>query len=103
MAARSATTRASSPSSVRPGSAGPANPVKTVTVACPHCGESRAQKLWSGREHEYEDTTDEVFDFVRCAGCGLVRLNPRPDVSELGRIYPPDYYAYNLLSGEPAE
>jgi SAM-dependent methyltransferase len=29
-----------------------------------------------------------------------VRLNPRPDVSELGRIYPPNYYAYGLLSEE---
>ncbi len=27
-----------------------------------------------------------------------MRLNPRPDVSELGRIYPPGYYAYNLVS-----
>jgi SAM-dependent methyltransferase len=27
-----------------------------------------------------------------------VRLNPRPDVTELARIYPPDYYAYNLIS-----
>ena len=39
--------------------------------------------------------------FARCSSCGLVRLNPRPDVSELGRIYPPDYYAYNLLSEGP--
>ncbi len=39
---------------------------------------------------------------VRCASCGLVRLNPRPDVSELGRIYPPEYYAYNLLE-QPGE
>lgn len=30
-----------------------------------------------------------------------MRLNPRPDVSELGRIYPPEYYAYNLVSEEP--
>lgn len=29
-----------------------------------------------------------------------MRLNPRPDVSELPRIYPPEYYAYNLLSEE---
>jgi 2-polyprenyl-3-methyl-5-hydroxy-6-metoxy-1,4-benzoquinol methylase len=58
--------------------------------------------LWSGREHEYEGTTDERFSFVRCRSCGLVRLNPRPDVSELGRIYPSDYYAYNLVSEGPS-
>lgn len=40
---------------------------------------------------------------MRCDSCGLVRLNPRPDVSELGRIYPPDYYAYNLVSEQPGE
>ncbi|MFN8550977.1 MAG: hypothetical protein U0103_05760 [Candidatus Obscuribacterales bacterium] len=26
---------------------------------------------------------------VRCTDCGLVYLNPRPDVSELGTIYRP--------------
>lgn len=53
--------------------------------------------MWAGREHEYENTTEEEFSFVRCRACGLVRLSPRPAVSELGRIYPSDYYAYNLL------
>jgi len=32
---------------------------------------------------------------VKCTGCGLVYLNPRPDVSELSTIYPPNYYSYN--------
>ncbi len=32
-----------------------------------------------------------------------MRLNPRPDVSELGRIYPPNYYAYNLVSEESGQ
>lgn len=40
---------------------------------------------------------------MRCRNCGVVRLNPRPDVSELGRIYPPDYYAYNLISEDGSE
>ena len=78
-------------------------PVTTVTVPCSHCGERTAKPHWAGREHEYPDTTDEPFRFERCAACGLVRLNPRPDVSELARIYPPDYYAYNLLSDTPDE
>jgi SAM-dependent methyltransferase len=77
--------------------------VTTVVVPCSHCGETGADDLWAGREHEYPDTTDEEFSFVRCTACGLVRLNPRPDVSELGRIYPPGYYAYNLLSDTPPE
>ena len=76
-------------------------PVAKVDAPCPHCGDRGRDPLWAGREHEYDNTTDERFGFVRCPACGLVRLDPRPDVSELGRIYPPDYYAYNLLSDEP--
>lgn len=77
--------------------------MRKVDAPCPHCGAGGGELLWAGREHEYDDTTDEEFRFVRCTECGLVRLDPRPDVSELGRIYPPDYYAYNLLSDEPSE
>jgi 2-polyprenyl-3-methyl-5-hydroxy-6-metoxy-1,4-benzoquinol methylase len=74
------------------------SPVAKVDVPCLHCASSDGEVLWSGREHEYDNTTDEEFRFVRCSNCGLVRLNPRPDVSELGRIYPPNYYAYELVS-----
>jgi SAM-dependent methyltransferase len=79
----------------------PSSPVKKVEWPCIHCGAEDGELLWAGREHEYDNTTDEEFRFVRCTSCGLVRLNPRPDVSELGRIYPADYYAYNLVSDEP--
>jgi SAM-dependent methyltransferase len=75
-------------------------PLKTVDVACPHCGARDRAPLWSGYEHEYEGVSDDEFHFVRCAACDLVRLDPRPDVSELGRIYPPEYYAYNY---EPSD
>jgi SAM-dependent methyltransferase len=73
-------------------------PVAKVDLPCVHCGSGETAPFWSGHEHEYDNTTDEEFSFVRCARCGVVRLNPRPDVSELGRIYPPNYYAYGLLS-----
>jgi SAM-dependent methyltransferase len=77
------------------------SPINKVEPACLHCGSPDGRLLWAGREHEYDNTTDEEFGFVRCGSCGLVRLSPRPDVSELGRIYPPEYYAYNLVSEEP--
>jgi MoaA/NifB/PqqE/SkfB family radical SAM enzyme/2-polyprenyl-3-methyl-5-hydroxy-6-metoxy-1,4-benzoquinol methylase len=48
------------------------------------------------REHEYKNTTSLVFPVYRCPKCELVYLNPRPDVSELKTIYPPDYYSYHL-------
>src|SRR5690606_37827842 len=31
-----------------------------------------------------------------CAACKAVWLDPRPDESELGVIYPPSYYAYDM-------
>lgn len=71
--------------------------LEKVSPGCVHCDDDSAVPLWGGREHEY-NTTDETFTFVRCASCGVVRLDPRPAVSELSAIYPPDYYAYNLLS-----
>ncbi len=72
-------------------------PIEIVDESCRHCDSEQSTPLWAGSEHEYDNTTDEVFEFVRCAQCDVVRLNPRPDVSELGRIYPPQYYAYNLM------
>ena len=77
-----------------------ARPVEKVETPCAHCGSPAAELVWAGREHEYDNTTDEEFRFVRCTRCGVIRLNPRPDVSELGQIYPPNYYAYGLLSEE---
>ena len=76
--------------------------IRTVDVSCPACGASEHELVCIGREHEYDNTTDEPFPVVRCAGCGLLRLNPRPDVSELATIYPPDYYAYDLAGAESA-
>ncbi|MBI2811089.1 MAG: class I SAM-dependent methyltransferase [Candidatus Melainabacteria bacterium] len=35
------------------------------------------------------------FNVVRCKVCGLVYLNPRPDIGELSTIYPVNYYSYN--------
>jgi 2-polyprenyl-3-methyl-5-hydroxy-6-metoxy-1,4-benzoquinol methylase len=76
-------------------------PVRRAHPACSNCGSDAATVLYTGREHEYDNTTFEEFPVVRCESCGLVRLNPRPDVSELSRIYPPNYYAYHLVDAEP--
>lgn len=54
--------------------------------------------MWSGHEHEYPETTDATFSVVKCKTCGLGRLDPMPDVTELDRIYPPTYYSYNMVS-----
>ncbi len=70
--------------------------IRKVAVSCNNCGSSEATLVTTGVEHEYENTTDDVFNVVRCNECGLLYLNPRPDVSELKTIYPDNYYAYVL-------
>src|SRR6266511_4364475 len=35
----------------------------------------------------------DEFTIVRCEGCGLRYLNPRPTPAEIGRYYPERYYA----------
>jgi SAM-dependent methyltransferase len=37
------------------------------------------------------ETTDETFQLVRCKRCGLLYLNPRPALDDLGRYYRDDY------------
>ncbi|HEY9677439.1 MAG TPA: class I SAM-dependent methyltransferase [Drouetiella sp.] len=70
--------------------------IKKVEVACNNCGSTQCDFVTTGREHEYTNTTDDDFTVVKCRNCSLHYLNPRPDVSELGTIYPPQYYAYHL-------
>lgn len=70
--------------------------IKKVPVFCNSCQADETEFIAHGVEHEYENTTNDVFTVVRCRLCGLIYLNPRPDVSELDTIYPPNYYAYHL-------
>jgi SAM-dependent methyltransferase len=77
--------------------------IATTDLPCTACSARDDERLWTGTEHEYRgETTDRPFDVVRCRRCGLARLNPRPDVSELSRIYPPSYYAYHLSDASDA-
>src|SRR5712692_4125980 len=38
------------------------------------------------------DLGEEVFTLVRCEGCGLIYLNPRPTQAEIYAYYPTEYY-----------
>jgi SAM-dependent methyltransferase len=48
-----------------------------------------------GEDFEYR-TSPDPFLAVRCRQCGLVYLNPRPAMTELDRIYPADYHAFEF-------
>ncbi len=64
--------------------------------ACLVCGtKGPGRRIGEVREHEYEGTTDELFPVHECPVCRLVYLYPRPDVSEMPRIYPSNYYSYD--------
>lgn len=69
--------------------------IKKVEAACNFCGSAERILITTGSEHEYLTTTGDKFNVVQCTKCRLIYLNPRPDISELDTVYPPDYYSYN--------
>ncbi len=62
---------------------------------CCLCGLDDSDPVAVGEDFEYR-TSPEVFRAVRCRRCDLVYLNPRPAPTELSRIYPADYHAYDF-------
>jgi SAM-dependent methyltransferase len=66
-------------------------------VLCPNCGADDYEAVASGPDYENHCGGDQEFQMVRCRGCGLYYLNPRPTLDMLGAIYPPDaYICYNF-------
>ena len=66
-----------------------AEPVDT----CVLCGSGNAEKLFSSEDRLYR--LPGVFALVRCLGCNLYRLSPRPTSTDLPYYYPEDgYYSY---------
>lgn len=72
-------------------------PLKMSTVDCHVCGSDRVKLLAVGEDFEYR-TSPDSFLSVRCQDCGLVYMRLRPEMSELDRIYPIDYHAFNFSS-----
>ncbi len=59
--------------------------------ACVLCGSKQAALLFEATDRLYR-TTVRRFTVVRCAECGLVRLDPQPPPEELARYYPGNYW-----------
>lgn len=59
--------------------------------ACVICGQQQATLVFTGGDRLY-GTTPKDFDVVRCAGCGLLRLDPQPTPEELRHYYPDNYW-----------
>ncbi len=59
--------------------------MRLVHVACGLCGADNPEPVAVGEDFEYR-TSDDTFLMVRCRGCGLLYLNPRPVGFEAERI-----------------
>ena len=60
---------------------------------CDLCG-SAAQELLLGSVSDRLHRLPGEFSLIRCSGCSLVRLSPRPDAASISAYYPDEYYAY---------
>ena len=69
--------------------------MKLTFTKCCICETDDAVPVGVGEDYEYRTGAD-TFLAVKCVSCGLVYLNPRPDVSEFERIYPPTYHAFDF-------
>ena len=69
--------------------------LKLVHAECCICNSADAEKIGAGRDFEYH-TSDDIFNVMRCNSCGLIYLNPRPEVSEFETIYPSNYHAFDF-------
>lgn len=57
-------------------------------IKCNYCGSGRYKKY----QRASDVFTQEEFDLVKCEDCGLVYLNPRPSLKEIGKYYPDKEY-----------
>lgn len=70
-------------------------PLSLVAVKCCVCQVDDAEPIAVGEDFEYR-TSPDTFLAVQCRRCGLVYLNPRPAITALDQIYPPDYHAFEF-------
>lgn len=73
--------------------------LKLNHVECCVCDADEAKPVGVGEDFEYRTSAD-VFVAMRCENCGLVYLNPRPDVSEFETIYPSNYHAFDFSEAD---
>jgi len=63
-----------------------------MNPSCPVCGSGGCARYGTFRDEEYF-TSDCLFAYWHCEGCGSLFLHPLP-VNRLAEIYPPNYYSY---------
>lgn len=59
-----------------------------MTAECPFC--ARKSPVYFRTRDLNRRISEELFDYYRCPGCGLIFLSPIP--TDLGKYYPANYY-----------
>ena len=75
------------------------SPLALEPQVCCLCQGVSIQAVGAGEDFEYHTSPDR-FDAVRCAACDVVYLKQRPALSELDRIYPANYHAFQFNEEE---
>jgi SAM-dependent methyltransferase len=70
-------------------------PLRLELAHCALCADGEEEPIAVCEDFEYR-TCPDTFLPVRCRSCGLVYLRFRPADTELGRIYPPEYHAFDF-------
>ena len=70
-------------------------PLRLDLARCPLCADGEEVPIAVGEDFEYR-TSPDTFLAVRCLSCELVYLRFRPADTELERIYPPEYHAFDF-------
>ncbi len=68
-------------------------------VGCPICGRTDGIPVGVGEDFEYR-TAPDTFLAMQCPECTVVYLDPRPAPSEMGRIYPDEYHAFDFSEAD---
>ena len=69
--------------------------MKLEHFVCDLCGTDKKEKLFSIKK-DIEDK-NYLFTLVKCKGCGLVYMDPRPIDQDLYKLYPENYYSFEEL------
>lgn len=77
----------------------PDNQEQQERIACPLCGQHEQQLVFLGRDLLFAHPGH--YRLVRCRGCALEYVNPRPTPEALGVHYPSDYFGYALHEEAP--
>lgn len=74
----------------------PLNGIDRKSAPCLNCGSIRSSLWAEARDVEYVTSTS-VFQYLLCADCDALFINPRPQ--DLAQIYPASYYSYAESGG----